>query len=510
MQPAHREPGLAAASGWAHTAAGAGRARARRPTVRLAPPRGSGRSLPRGRPRAQTARMTGSRLRRRSSSRAGRRSAWSAPGWRPSSSLVYVVVVVGGGALLGQTSSPERRALGARDGRRRAGLRAGAVPAGALGVARRARRPAPRRTRCCASSPDGHRQLPRRGAARRGWPGCWPRAPARSGPRCGWSSATGSTLAATWPPTRPPGEPTVDPARTRPGRRRAAGAPGGRAARRPRSSRSATASPLTPVEERLFAGLAAQAGLVLRGARLRAELEQRLRRAVGARRGAARSRASGWSTRRTPSAAGSSATSTTAPSSTWSRSRSTCGSPRRWPPARPSAPTHPRRAGAGRRRRDRHAGPAVARHLPAAARATAGSPRPARPRSSHQPAAGRASSRPDVGRFAADVEAAAYFCCLEALQNAAKHAQAPSLRVELRRRPRMRWRSPSRTTARASTRRRPRPAPGWPTCATASSASAARSCRARAPGSGTRDPRRLPAGEPGRDVPPASPGRWPG
>ena len=34
--------------------------------------------------------------------------------------------------------------------------------------------------------------------------------------------------------------------------------------------------PLTPVEERLFAGIASQAGLVLRGARLRAALEQRL------------------------------------------------------------------------------------------------------------------------------------------------------------------------------------------------------------------------------------------
>src|SRR3954453_10810872 len=34
--------------------------------------------------------------------------------------------------------------------------------------------------------------------------------------------------------------------------------------------------PLTPVEERLFAGLADQAGLVLRGARLRAELVHRL------------------------------------------------------------------------------------------------------------------------------------------------------------------------------------------------------------------------------------------
>ena len=34
--------------------------------------------------------------------------------------------------------------------------------------------------------------------------------------------------------------------------------------------------PLTSVEERLFAGLASQAGLVLRGARLRAELQGRL------------------------------------------------------------------------------------------------------------------------------------------------------------------------------------------------------------------------------------------
>ena len=79
--------------------------------------------------------------------------------------------------------------------------------------------------------------------------------------------------------------------------------------------------PLTSVEERLFAGLAGQAGLVLRGARLRAELEQPAGRAVGPRRRAARVAASGWSTPRTTSAAGSSATSTTAPSSTWSRWR---------------------------------------------------------------------------------------------------------------------------------------------------------------------------------------------
>jgi signal transduction histidine kinase len=36
-----------------------------------------------------------------------------------------------------------------------------------------------------------------------------------------------------------------------------------------------------------------------------------------------------------------------------------------------------------------------------------------------------------VGRYPATVEAAAYFCCLEALQNAAKHAGATTVRVQL-------------------------------------------------------------------------------
>jgi signal transduction histidine kinase len=36
----------------------------------------------------------------------------------------------------------------------------------------------------------------------------------------------------------------------------------------------------------------------------------------------------------------------------------------------------------------------------------------------------------DIGRFSADIEAATYFCCLEALQNAAKHA--PDSHVEIR------------------------------------------------------------------------------
>jgi signal transduction histidine kinase len=36
-----------------------------------------------------------------------------------------------------------------------------------------------------------------------------------------------------------------------------------------------------------------------------------------------------------------------------------------------------------------------------------------------------------VGRYPADVEAAVYFCCLEALQNAAKHAAGASVEVRL-------------------------------------------------------------------------------
>jgi signal transduction histidine kinase len=40
------------------------------------------------------------------------------------------------------------------------------------------------------------------------------------------------------------------------------------------------------------------------------------------------------------------------------------------------------------------------------------------------------ASADGIGRFSSDIEAAVYFCCLEALQNAAKHA--PNSRVELR------------------------------------------------------------------------------
>ena len=76
--------------------------------------------------------------------------------------------------------------------------------------------------------------------------------------------------------------------------------------------------PLTPVEERLFTGLAAQAGPVVHGVQLRTELSNRVVELSRAPRSCG-NRASDWSTPTTTSGAGSSATSTTAPSSTWSR-----------------------------------------------------------------------------------------------------------------------------------------------------------------------------------------------
>jgi signal transduction histidine kinase len=82
-----------------------------------------------------------------------------------------------------------------------------------------------------------------------------------------WLTVQGRpTLAATWPPDAPPGQDGD------PGRRtlvvRYGGEELGVLAVQERA-------PLTVVEERLFAGLAEQAGLVLRGARLRADLQRR-------------------------------------------------------------------------------------------------------------------------------------------------------------------------------------------------------------------------------------------
>ena len=256
----------------------------------------------------------------------------------------------------------------ARHGRRRAGLRPGADPARGARVPGGARRPRLAVRRAAPVLRDRDRELPSRGAARSGWPGCSPTAPGPSGRRCGWWWATGRP----WPPPgrrTPPGSPRPrSRARARAtypavGRCRCATAASCSASW---SSRSASRSPLTSVEERLFAGLATQAGLVLRGARLRAELERRL----------AELSARAEELRRLPAAAG-------------RRPGRRAPAPRaRHPRRRAAAPGRAGGEPAARRRRcrersperadallagqeqaaadgRRHPGPAVPRHLPA-------------------------------------------------------------------------------------------------------------------------------------------------
>ena len=182
--------------------------------------------------------------------------------------------------------------------------------------------------------------------------------------------------------------------------------------------------PLTPVELRLFTGLAGQAGLVLRGAQLRAALEQRLRE-LSAREAELRV----------------------------SRERL----------------VDAQDAARKRLERDIHDGAqqhlvALAVNLRLAATLAATSPPRAEPllaaqeeaaadavatlvqlsRGIYPPlleeqgvaAALRAVAGESVdvvdlgtGRYPIGVEAAAYFCCLEAIQNAAKHARAARVRV---------------------------------------------------------------------------------
>ena len=98
-------------------------------------------------------------------------------------------------------------------------------------------------------------------------------------------------------------------------------------------------------------------------------------------------------------------------------------------PARLAGPRAARRARPRRARRRRRAAQPRARHLPAAAArrgagrgaACGGGPQPGRRHGRRRPA-GHAPSEA--------VEAAVYFCCLEALQNVAKHA--PGARVTIR------------------------------------------------------------------------------
>jgi signal transduction histidine kinase len=186
---------------------------------------------------------------------------------------------------------------------------------------------------------------------------------------------------------------------------------------------------LTPVEERLFAGLADQAALVLRGARLRAELEERL-----------------------------ATLSTRADELRVSRERLVDAHDaerrRLERDIHDGAQQHLvalavnlRLAGTLAARSPERADELLAEQERAAEEAVATLVRLARgifpPRLE---AAGVAEAlratvagmdgsvelrATDVGRYAPPIEATAYFCCLEALQNAAKHAHASSTRIEL-------------------------------------------------------------------------------
>ena len=205
-----------------------------------------------------------------------------------------------------RTSDP----LGGRGGGRRGRLPAGARTSATISPTVSSTASAPRRTRCCPSSPTDSRAtyatedvLPRMARI--------------------LAEGTGAARADVWLRV---GESSGPPPRGRRMRRRRAASrrdaasrgralPGPAPGRAPRRAldREAARRPRAPrPRSKLLADLASQAGLVLRNVRLTEELIARLDEL--------RRRASGWCRRRTRSAASSSATCTTARSSSWSRS----------------------------------------------------------------------------------------------------------------------------------------------------------------------------------------------
>lgn len=186
---------------------------------------------------------------------------------------------------------------------------------------------------------------------------------------------------------------------------------------------------LTPVEERLFAGLADQAALVLRGARLRAELEERLA-ALSARAEELRvSRerlvdAHDSERRRLERDIHDGAQQHLVALAVNLRLAGTL------------AGRSPDRADALLAEQEHAAAEAIATLVRLAsgiypprleAAGVAEALRPAV--TAMGPSVELLATR--VGRYPPAIEATAYFCCLEALQNAAKHAHAPSTRVTL-------------------------------------------------------------------------------
>lgn len=246
-------------------------------------------------------------------------------------------------------------------------------------------------------------------------------------------------LAATWPPHAAPAATALDPAThdgTVPGRRSLPVRQGGEllgilvVQERERQ-------PLTPVEERLFAGLAGQAGIVLRGARLRAELGRRAaelsaraeelrlsrQRLVdlqdAERRLLERDIHDGAQQHLVALAVNLRLALTLAQRS-----------PERADLLLAGQQQAAAEAAATLVRLSRGIFPPLLEDegLPGALRAAVDT--------SVIPVEVTASN---VGRYAAQVEAAAYFCCLEAVQNAAKHSGASTIRVTLHGEPGSLW-----------------------------------------------------------------------
>jgi signal transduction histidine kinase len=239
-----------------------------------------------------------------------------------------------------------------------------------------------------------------------------------------WVAVDGRPVpAATWPPdagTRLVGSPELDPGTRRlPVRHGDEGL--GMLVLREREG-----TPLTPVEERLFADLASQAGLVLRGARLRAALERRLGELSVREEELRRSRerlvdAQDEARRRLERDIHDGAQQHLVALAVNLRLAATL------------AVTAPERAETLLAAQEGAAADAVAT-LHQLSRGIY----PPRLEEAGVAAALRAAAGDGVlvvergaSRYPIDVEAAAYFCCLEAVQNATKHAGAATVRVEV-------------------------------------------------------------------------------
>jgi signal transduction histidine kinase len=188
--------------------------------------------------------------------------------------LVYVVVVLGGGALIGRTSTPH------------IALSVLATTVVALGFA-----PVETWLESVASrAVHGGRRSPYDALTRLAdaATGSYPSEELPTRMALVLAEGTGATstevwlvvrgrltLAATWPPGSGPGAPAWRAESDPPGYRSHSVRQGGELLGILRLQER-EGELLTPVEERLFAGLANQAGLVLRGVRLRAELSERV------------------------------------------------------------------------------------------------------------------------------------------------------------------------------------------------------------------------------------------